>query len=99
LLEEGNRGKELKPTDWIIAGEKRGTSLNLANLCSPCHRAFAHQMFGLSCSEARAHQTACVRIGRIRPKVEGLAQLEKFVCFEFVRVGREAKIYTSNFEA
>ncbi len=32
LLEEGNLGKELKPTDWMFAGERRRTSLNLANL-------------------------------------------------------------------
>jgi integrase len=46
--EEGNLGKELKPTDWMFAGERRGTSLNLPNLvrrtimplltkCSVCH--------------------------------------------------------------
>jgi integrase len=32
LPEEGNLGKQLKPHDWIFAGERRGTSLNLANL-------------------------------------------------------------------
>jgi len=32
LPEEGNLGKTLKPHDWIFAGEKRGTSLNLPNL-------------------------------------------------------------------
>jgi len=32
LPEEGNLGRELKPHDWIFAGERRGTSLNLPNL-------------------------------------------------------------------
>lgn len=32
LPEEGNLGKDLKPHDWIFAGERRGTSLNLPNL-------------------------------------------------------------------
>ena len=32
LPEEGNLGKTLKPHDWIFAGKKRGTSLNLPNL-------------------------------------------------------------------
>jgi len=32
LREEGHLGKVLKPTDWMFAGAKRGTSLNLANL-------------------------------------------------------------------
>jgi integrase len=32
LLEEGNLGRELKPHDWIFAGQRRGTSLNLPNL-------------------------------------------------------------------
>jgi integrase len=30
--QEGNLGKTLRPTDWIFAGERRGTSLNLPNL-------------------------------------------------------------------
>ena len=48
LPEEGHLGKELKPTDWMFAGERRGTSMNLPNLvrrviipnltrCSACH--------------------------------------------------------------
>jgi integrase len=48
LVEEGNLGKELNPTDWIFAGERRGTSMNLPNLvrrtitplltrCKHCH--------------------------------------------------------------
>jgi integrase len=32
LVEEGNLGKTLKPTDWMFQGEKRNTSLNLNNL-------------------------------------------------------------------
>jgi integrase len=32
LVEEGHLGKELKPTDWMFAGERRGTSMNLPNL-------------------------------------------------------------------
>ena len=32
LPEEGNLGKVVKETDWMFAGEKRGTPLNLANL-------------------------------------------------------------------
>jgi len=32
LPEEGDLGKTLKPHDWMFAGEKRGTSLNLPNL-------------------------------------------------------------------
>lgn len=46
--EEGHLGKELKPIDWMFAGERRGTSMNLPNLvrrtiipnltrCSVCH--------------------------------------------------------------
>src|SRR5882762_11939615 len=31
-VEEGNLGKVLKPTDWVFAGERRGTSMNLPNL-------------------------------------------------------------------
>ena len=49
LPEEGNLGKTVKETDWMFAGEKRGTSLNLANLvrrvisplltrCAICHK-------------------------------------------------------------
>jgi integrase len=48
LPEDGNLGKDLKPTDWMFAGERRGTSMNLPNLvrrtiipllirCSVCH--------------------------------------------------------------
>lgn len=48
LREEGHLGKDLKPTDWMFAGERRGTSMNLPNLvrrviipnltrCSVCH--------------------------------------------------------------
>jgi integrase len=48
LPEEGHLGKDLKPTDWMFAGERRGTSMNLPNLvrrvvvplltrCSVCH--------------------------------------------------------------
>lgn len=48
LPEEGHLGKELKPTDWMFAGERRSTSMNLPNLvqrviiplltrCSVCH--------------------------------------------------------------
>jgi integrase len=48
LPEEGNLGRELKPTDWMFRGERRGTSINLPNLvrrvitplltrCSVCH--------------------------------------------------------------
>jgi len=47
-VEEENLGKVLKPTDWMFAGERRGTSMNLPNLvrrvitplltrCSVCH--------------------------------------------------------------
>jgi integrase len=47
-VEEENLGKELKPIDWMFAGERRGTSMNLPNLvrrvivplltrCSVCH--------------------------------------------------------------
>jgi integrase len=47
-VEEENLGKVLKPTDWMFAGERRGTSMNLPNLvrrvivplltrCSFCH--------------------------------------------------------------
>jgi len=47
-VEEENLGKVLKPTDWMFAGERRGTSMNLPNLvrrvivplltrCSICH--------------------------------------------------------------
>jgi integrase len=32
LPEEGNLGKTVKENDWMFAGEKRATSLNLANL-------------------------------------------------------------------
>jgi integrase len=32
LREDGNLGKVLKSTDWIFAGDRRGTSLNLQNL-------------------------------------------------------------------
>lgn len=32
LPEEGNLGKSLKPHDWMFAGERRGTSMNLPNL-------------------------------------------------------------------
>src|SRR5580704_566735 len=32
LLEEGDLGKQIKPSDWMFQGEKRGTSLNLNNL-------------------------------------------------------------------
>ena len=31
-IDEGNLGKNLKPTDWMFAGERRGTSMNLPNL-------------------------------------------------------------------
>jgi integrase len=48
LPEEGHLGKDLKPTDWMFAGERRRTSMNLPNLvrrvvvplltrCSVCH--------------------------------------------------------------
>ena len=48
MPDEGNLGRELKPTDWMFAGERRGTSMNLPNLvrrviiplltrCSVCH--------------------------------------------------------------
>jgi integrase len=48
LPEEGHLGKDLKPIDWMFAGERRGTSMNLPNLvrrviiplltrCSVCH--------------------------------------------------------------
>jgi integrase len=47
-VEEENLGKVLKPIDWMFAGERRGTSMNLPNLvrrviaplltrCSVCH--------------------------------------------------------------
>jgi integrase len=47
-LEDEGLGKVLKPTDWMFAGERRGTSMNLPNLvrrvivplltrCSVCH--------------------------------------------------------------
>jgi integrase len=47
-VEEENLGKAVKPTDWMFAGERRGTSMNLPNLvrrviiplltrCSVCH--------------------------------------------------------------
>jgi len=47
-LEEENLGKVVKPTDWMFAGERRGTSMNLPNLvrrtivpnltpCEVCH--------------------------------------------------------------
>jgi integrase len=47
-VEEGNLGKVLNPIDWMFAGERRGTSMNLPNLvrrvivplltrCSVCH--------------------------------------------------------------
>ncbi len=32
LPEEGNLGKDLKATDWMFAGERRGTSMHLPNL-------------------------------------------------------------------
>jgi integrase len=32
LPEEEHLGKDLKPTDWMFAGERRGTSMNLPNL-------------------------------------------------------------------
>jgi hypothetical protein len=32
LPEEGNLGKTVSPSDWMFAGERRGTSLNLNNL-------------------------------------------------------------------
>jgi len=32
LPDEGHLGRELKPHDWMFAGDRRGTSLNLANL-------------------------------------------------------------------
>jgi len=46
--EEGHLGKDVKPIDWMFAGERRGTSMNLPNLvrrtiipnltrCSICH--------------------------------------------------------------
>jgi integrase len=31
-VQEGDLGKTLRPTDWMFAGERRNTSLNLANL-------------------------------------------------------------------
>ena len=31
-VDEGNLGKDLKPTDWMFQGERRGTSINLPNL-------------------------------------------------------------------
>jgi len=31
-IEEGDLGKTLNPTDWMFAGERRGTSMNLPNL-------------------------------------------------------------------
>lgn len=48
LVEEGHLGKDLKPTTWLFAGERRGTSMNLPNLvqrviiplltrCAVCH--------------------------------------------------------------
>jgi len=48
LPEDGHLGRELRPTDWMFAGERRGTSMNLPNLvrrtiipnltrCSVCH--------------------------------------------------------------
>jgi integrase len=47
-VDEGNLGRELKPMDWMFAGERRGTSMNLPNLvrrvivplltrCAACH--------------------------------------------------------------
>ena len=50
LPDDENLGRELKPHDWIFAGERRGTSLNLPNLvrrvivplltrCKVCHAA------------------------------------------------------------
>jgi len=47
-VDEGNLGRTLKPIDWMFAGERRGTSLNLPNLvrrtivplltrCKVCH--------------------------------------------------------------
>jgi integrase len=47
-VEEGNLGKQVNPTTWMFAGERRGTSMNLPNLvrrvivplltrCSVCH--------------------------------------------------------------
>jgi integrase len=49
LPEDGNLGKDLKLTDWIFQGERRGTSLQLVNLvrrvimprltrCAVCHK-------------------------------------------------------------
>jgi integrase len=32
FVDEGNLGKELKPTDWMFQGERRGTWMNLPNL-------------------------------------------------------------------
>jgi integrase len=48
LEKTGNLGRELKPTDWLFRGERRGTSMNLPNLvrrtiiplltrCAVCH--------------------------------------------------------------
>jgi integrase len=31
-VDEGNLGKDLKPTDWMFMGQRRGTSINLPNL-------------------------------------------------------------------
>jgi integrase len=47
-VDDGNLGRELKPIDWMFAGERRGTSMNLPNLvrrvivplltrCAACH--------------------------------------------------------------